>query len=646
MGINQARPNLVAKPTNQNHRQRKLYVVWSVLIVLFSILSIESYGSVKQALNSARRGQAAFLDAQTSIETQAFKETLAHLDIALSSFRDAKQSMNKLVWLRVIPWASTQYNAAQHVLNAGISIGEAVRSVADFASSTIEPLSGGGQLSLDSLTSTDKRIILEKFANSEQILINANDKIDSATDEIEKIPERGLIGPLKNAIDPINKKLPLIKALVGQFVTFARIIPKIAGYPEPKTYLFLLENNTEIRPTGGFIGTYGILKVKDGEISAFTTDNVYNLDVPAEEYLSIAPPEPLVKYLKADRWFFRDSNWSPDFPEAAEKALWFYEQERGPISNFDGVIAVTPTFIESLIELTGDLTVQGITFNKENFVDTLQYQVERGYYRQGISDSERKEVIGQLSSMLLDRLLSLPQSKWDDFWNTFTNDIERKQILIYLRDANAQSTVSQENWGGEVAESPGDYVMIIDANMAALKSDPGVMRSIDYRVEQVDGSAQAKLKITYRNEGTITWKSTRYRSYTRIYVPLGSRLIDSTGFVTNDKLQNGQPTAASTDTEVGKTVFAGFIAVEPQSEIMVELNYTLPEPVSRQFQQGDYSLLWQKQAGAAAYQLSVNLVMPFKSKVRLPADWLDIDNHDSVGFRGALSKDINFIVTN
>ena len=230
------------------------------------------------------------------------------------------------------------------------------------------------------------------------------------------------------------------------------MIPKIAGYPESKTYLFLLENNTELRPTGGFIGTYGTLKVKDGEIEDFVTDNIYNLDVPAESFLNIDPPEPLKKYLKSERWFLRDSNWSPDFPATAEKALWFYEQERGPVKNFDGVIAVTPTFIESLIELTGELTVQGITFNKENFVDTLQYQVEQGYYRQGISDSERKEIIGQLSAMLLDRLLALPQSKWDDFWTTFTNDIEHKQILIYLRDPVAQATVSQENWGGEVTD--------------------------------------------------------------------------------------------------------------------------------------------------------------------------------------------------
>ncbi len=644
--MSQPKPDFTSNNTKRRTKLSKILITLSIIVVILAGLSIVSYRSANRALASAKAGQASFLSAQQSIENQEFKQTQVHLDQALDSFSEAKRSLTALAWLKVVPLAANQYNAAQHVLNAGIATGEALRDVAGFASTTIEPLAGNGQISLASLTPSDKRVILENFVRSETVLISANDKIELAVAEIDKIPERGLAAPLRQAIDPINEKLPLIKSLVNQFVTFARIIPKIAGYPQPQTYLFLLENNTELRPTGGFIGTYGILKVKDGEIVSFATDNIYNLDVPAESFLDIEPPEPLNKYLKSASWFLRDSNWSPHFPEAAEKALWFYQQERGPEKNIDGVIAVTPSFIESLIELTGDLSVQGITFTKENFVDTLQYQVEQGYYRQGLSDSERKEIIGQLSSVLLERLLALPQSKWDDFWTTFTNDIERKQILIYSRDPDAQATVREENWGGEVVDTPGDYLMLVDANMAALKSDPGVKRLIDYRLESENDQARAKLKITYRNEGTITWKSTRYRSYTRIYVPAGSQLIANSGFVTNDRLQNGQPSEAVILSELNKTVFAGFIAIEPQAEGSIELEYILPDSIYKQIRNSDYALTWQKQPGAAAHQFTFTLATPFRPKVTLPADLIDDLSSDSIRFQGALEGDLKFIVTN
>ena len=39
------------------------------------------------------------------------------------------------------------------------------------------------------------------------------------------------------------------------------LYPNFAGFKEPKTYLVLLQNSNELRPTGGFIGSVGIANV-------------------------------------------------------------------------------------------------------------------------------------------------------------------------------------------------------------------------------------------------------------------------------------------------------------------------------------------------------------------------------------------------
>jgi hypothetical protein len=630
------------KPTKRTKIWTKLIVVGCGLLVLFAVLGLISYQPGKRAVQAAKQGKDSFIAAQASIEAQDFSAASNSLKQATDDFKEAQRDLKKLAWLRIIPVAERQYGAAYHLLTAGIEIGDALYDVTEFGRLTIEPFRSGSQLSLASLSQSDKREILRKMTEAQTMLSEAVDQTLTAEKEINKIPKTGLMKQLRESVAPIQEKLPLVKNAITEVASLSKTIPLLAGYPEQKTYLFLLENNTELRPTGGFIGTYGVLKVQDGEIETFTTDNIYNLDVPSEKFLDVKPPEPLVKYLKSTNWYLRDSNWSPDFPESAEKALWFYQQERGPVTDFDGVIAVTPTFIESLIELTGDLQIQNITFTKENFIDTLQYQVEQGYYRQGIPESERKEVIGTLAEVLMYRILALPQSKWDDLWTTFIKDVERKQILIYLRDTELQQIIEDENWGGSVKQATGDYLLVVDANMAALKSDPGVKRQIDYDVSLNGESAIANLKITYTNEGTISWKSTRYRSFTRIYVPLGSQLISSTGFVTNDKLQNGVPADAEAGTELEKTVFSGFIAVEPKDSNALEISYSLPKEVYRQIKAKEYSLDIQKQAGAASYPFTVKFDGGYRPAEVLPLDIESSIQQESVMYSGLLNKDLFF----
>lgn len=52
----------------------------------------------------------------------------------------------------------------------------------------------------------------------------------------------------------------------------------ILGFDEPQRYLVLLQNNNEIRPTGGFPGSYAALTIDKGKITDFKVDDVYNPD--------------------------------------------------------------------------------------------------------------------------------------------------------------------------------------------------------------------------------------------------------------------------------------------------------------------------------------------------------------------------------
>ncbi|PIS42116.1 MAG: hypothetical protein COT24_05260 [Candidatus Kerfeldbacteria bacterium CG08_land_8_20_14_0_20_40_16] len=606
--------NNVKEKSVRKHQLKKWLIAFGIILAVLFLLFIYYYPSGKEVYRSALSGKDDFLKAQGAIGAQDFSGAKKALGTANEKFSKAKTEFGKFRIFKFIPLIGHQVSAVENILIAGIQLSSGFQELADVGETIFSPLKKDGSASLAEISPEETRLILEKIYESPPQLQGVKAEIDLAVQAISEISQKGLLGPIKNTVEQLKEQLPPISDSLELAIPAAEALPQIVGYPQEKTYLFLLQNNTEMRPTGGFIGTYGILKLKDGSITLFTTDNIYNLDNKVKDVLIETPPWPLQKYLNATKWFMRDSNWSPDFPIAAQKAEWFYHQEGGGEENFNGVIAVTPTFIQSLLGLTGEIEVNGIKFNSDNFVDTLQYQVEQGFYRQGISDAERKEVIGVLASKLLDEILSLPSEKWPDLWKTFQADIKAKRILIYLKDENLENLILEEGWGGEIKTTTSDYFAVFDANMASLKSDPGVIRTISYTLTQNEaGELIAKLNIHYDNQGTFNWKSTRYRTYTRVYVPQGSKLIESQGAMENDKLHGGRPGEVEVIDEYGKTCFGAFISIEPQTQGDLSFTYQLPTYIAEQVRNKSYALYAQKQAGTPAYQF--NLVLEFNDKI-------------------------------
>lgn len=580
--------------------------VFGGLLITAGIVALLFRQPALAVYREATSGKASFLLAKTALEERDFSAASADIKEATAHFTAAQQSMERLRPLQHIPILGGQLAAVGNLLTVGIQAGQAAGGLVTVAERVAAPILAP-DANYASISSEDKRTMLQTLAESEPEIQGARAEMDLAAYYLAKIPEKGLLGPVASAVKSLREQIPPLQQTLESLQPAARFAPAMLGYPKTRRYLFLLQNNTELRPTGGFIGTYGTVLLNGGEITKFTTHNVYELDSPVEQSVTTVPPDPLIRYLKANKWFFRDSNWSPDFPTAAQKALQFYHAEKPSDPAFDGVIAVTPTFISHLLELTGQIKAGGITFTAENLVETLQYQVEIAYAQQGISDANRKEIIGGLAEQLFNRLLTMPQDRWSAMWSILQRDVAAKQVLMYAKDAEEERFITDLGWDGALKATDGDYLMVVDANLASLKSDPAVKHSIAYSVARDGGELAAHLTITYNNMGQFNWKSTRYRTFVRVYVPKGSALKSATGFLQDDKLHGGKPAQPATEEDLGKTVFAGFTSIEPQEQGMLELTYTLPQNISASFAGGAYDLLVQKQGGTQAYDLALDI---------------------------------------
>jgi len=362
-----------------------------------------------------------------------------------------------------------------------------------------------------------------------------------------------------------------------------------------RVFLILFQNNLELRPGGGFIGSFGILKVKDGSVVDFAIHDTGNFDgrIPA----TVLPPYPMQETLHIDSWKLRDSNYSPDFLINAKQAEQFYHMGNGQ-EQFDGVIAITTNVLTSFLKVTGPVTLKGFpgTYGSENAVLDLEYQVEQGYLTQDIAFGDRKSVMSLLGFEILGQVKNLSLTKKYELFQIILDDLRSKDIQMMFQDELLQEQVSLVGWDGKVDEQwKNDYLFVVDANLNSFKSDYYVKRSYAYVIDLSSEVPRASLAITYKNTAEKKdWFAKDYQTFLRVYIPQGS-------YVHTVKGGAKDPVYG----EELKKKYVGVLVHTPiLSEKTVTVEYTLPADFKREW----YDLKIQKQAGLSDVPVSVTLI--------------------------------------
>lgn len=476
---------------------------------------------------------------------------------------------------------------------------------------------------------------IDTLATLEEPLGEIRTELKKAESSLGSIPERDIPEEKRLEFSLLQSGLPGVVGGIDSLLANTPLIEELLGKNGPRIYLFLFQNNQELRPTGGFIGTYGILEFKNGAARRFFIDGIFNPDGQLKE--NIIPPTPIQKISAG--WSLHDSNWFPDFPTSAEKAIFFYEKTGGP--TVDGVFTMTPTVMERLLALTGpiELPEYEMVVDSKNFIPTIQEQVEIKYDKQ---ENKPKKVLSDLSSILLERVFALtdPLALYQ-VANILVEGMNEKQILLYTRNQETEKLIENNGWSGKIDESPHDYLSVIHTNINGYKTDGVVEDTIDHKIKvEEDGSIVATTTVSRAHQGGNTpydWWNRVNSNYMRVYVPKGSELINATGHTREvaeppldyellgfkkDKEVTQEEEAIVIDKasgtrvgeEFGKTVFGNWVYVSPGETVSVEYTYLLPFRIDpTQENARSYSLLFQKQPGVKEVRV--------KAAVEYPKSW-------------------------
>lgn len=565
------------------------------LLIFLALSLVNKVGVSQDYYNNLTRGKNNLETAFSLVKQGDYSQARLESDSATIAFTEALANLDDI---RKNPVAANfaPVSVSLEDLEALTKTAEILGRSFSQASALLENL-GQTALNTDSfgdLAETEKQATLALLHQAVPELNGLKANLELALLNLNKIHRVGILLPFETQINDLKEQLTTADNLLGTLLPVARLLPGLAGYPEESTFLLILQNNDELRPSGGFIGTYGLVTIKNGSLGKIETEDVYHLDMPCIDKLFETPPAPVADYMKVKYWWLRDANWSPDWPTSARQVQKMYLEESsctGPTPKTPtAILAINPGLISQLLDFVGPITVGGDTYTSENFQPLLQYNVEVAYAEQDINSWDRKEIINEITDELKARLFKVSLNRLPELLKIMDTAKARRDLQIYFNEPAYQKIVSDLGWGGEVKTATGDYLMVVDANLAAYKTDAVMRKNIDYQITK-DGGLVATLKLTYYHEGDFDWRTTRYRSYTRVLVPRGSELINQNGLT---------DFSAAVDEILDKTIFGFFWSIEPGQNKEVTLSYRLPANINSD----NYQLYFQKQSGSRLNSLS------------------------------------------
>lgn len=585
------------------HNRRKVIFGILVVAVLVYFFLIRPALGLISAFEKTQETAKVTVAAATSFDIAAFNRSLPALE------NNLKETSKKLGFFRFagfVPFFGGFFTDAAHLISGSEHLLKAAKVAAKLLEPQINRL--GITPGQDIPPNLRVKVVIESLSILAPNLDQLDPEIKLAKAEIDKV--EGSYPPLFG-LRRISNQVTAAKQLVTQaefFLVEAKPLivkmPSIAGLDRPKNYLVLFQNDKELRPSGGFLTAYTFAKLDRGNLTTSGSNDIYSLDeqinrVCLNKICPLAPPLPIVKYLpeptgqRKQAIESRDSNISPDWAVAATEFERFYKIVGG--AQLDGIIGVDTFLVQNLLAVTGSVSVGGyqIKFDKDNVVEELLTYADTVF----TGKAGRKAVLGDLMNSILLHVIGAPKEKFPQIIAGLLKSANEKHLLFYFKDDQIQAAFEKLNWAGRIADFPGDYLAVVDANFAGGKANLFVEQEVKQNLKIEGDKVIKEITISYRNpEKYNNKRNPGYRDWVRVYLPKGTKLITGGGSL--DGIRESE--------ELGKTVFDGFITVRPDGglakiELIVELPIKLKKGQT-------WRLLIQKQSGTNNVKHTLSIV--------------------------------------
>ena len=604
------------------HLKRRLKKVrWRALIlVTTAIVAVMVVGSLALAADSNNRVRASLSSLERVVSslnnkprTELTLNDFGRLETSIADVVGSLQTAGRQLGL-FRPFASvdTRMDATLVQLDASLELALAAQQMLNGLRPTLFFLvSGDDEEQVMAQISSGERVV-ELLQVGRGSFARAAEHLTVSRKLIDAIDPQSLTAELVLTADNLDSYHAQLTQANTILMNAPELLTAAMGLNEQQSYLILSQNSDELRPSGGYISTFGWMTVRNGRVTGYnySPTTATSPNPPREnESRQISLPDWWIRYNQPiyAAW---DGSWYADFPSTADMSMWYYNEGNNPQSPVDGVIAIDIIGFEKILAALGSVVVPGHNevVTPENF-----RQMVYGIRASGQGDLPHKQFISDLYQQIFNDWQNAstdPQTS-TRLLGEVLGAIQQKHIMFYFADGGLNEAVNLLGWAGaqEVGRDQ-DYLLVADANLGN-KSNHSIYRQLFYDVDiQTDGTLRSRATVAYDYSDRVASTDPAiddefhgpldYNNLLQVYVPLGSEIE------TTDNLPQ-QPRVVNADDH---SIFVSRVGVTYDTNARFQFTYETPVVVETVGPYQRYRLVIQKQPGTPGDAANVQITLP------------------------------------
>ncbi|MCK8477061.1 DUF4012 domain-containing protein [Microbacterium aurugineum] len=382
----------------------------------------------------------------------------------------------------LVPWIGPNFRAVSDIADIADSVST------DALAPLLEVADG---LDLASLGFVGGTIDLAPFAEIEKPLGTASTALGTAELQARRIDADATLPPLAEAIDQMRSAVTEAATAVGALHGAAVLLPTMLGGEGPRNYVLAMQNNAELRSSGGIIGSVALLHAENGKITL-------QKQASTRDFPALDTPLPLSDSTVAlfeDRpgRFLQNITSIPDFTEAGETIATRWTGRFG--GTVDGVIAVDAIVAENLMAVTGDLTFGPFAATAETITGILLSEI----YAAVPDPAAQDEIFAQAAGALFSAALSGGDPK--ALIGALAESAEEGRIRIWSAHEDEEEFLASSALGGTIPEDDADatYVGVLINDSTGGKMDYYTRGAFSTSVGICNGAPTTQVRVTWTN---------------------------------------------------------------------------------------------------------------------------------------------------
>lgn len=542
------------------HRREQIALV--VLAALFVVLVVDAGLRLRDArrelgesivlLDRSKATLGPLLQFDTSVwpGRDGYSQLQADLRDAESHLRRADRRLGYLQWLSFLGWVIPRYG---ETIRSGPALLDFTTEVTAHAAGVLQEAS---PLFVGTGTSGERArsVFVGRHAALDAHL-GGLEGLRADGERLSAVRWAGPAGRAATLLPELNDDLTRVTSVRATATRMAAGLDPLLGFGGPRTYIILGQNEQEIRPTGGFAGTMGLVKLVDGKIATFEYASAYEYDPKPDKLRN--PPDDFAIGSGVVWWYVRDANWWPSFPRSARAFQQFLLEDRD--LRTDGVVAVDTEMLRLLLQALGPMTVEGVDvpLTAENFYVVLEEEI---FGEDPNVGAKKRSILGKVLQQSIDRLQSADADNVPALVGVLREGVAGRHLQLFGNDSRVQAVAEGFGADGTLRPREGrDFVAVVDANVsyskiaAAISRETTYLRRGDGRVDlfvswrntlsQFAGQRYKRLGkggLLYRPElGGLTRENGLYANMFRIVLPPGSTVESAEGFQPIFRVEDG-----------------------------------------------------------------------------------------------------------